>query len=100
MEDRRILHEDGMLIIALAIDSRSNTLLDNPIIYNRGVVQKHNEKALLECQALITSAVKEKLGSKTNFSELKTIVKDVASKFVYTRTKRYPMIIPIIMSKN
>lgn len=100
MEDRRILHEDGMLIIALAIDSRNNTLLDNPIIYNRGVVQKHNEKALLECQSLVTSAVKEKLGSKTNFSELKMIVKDVASKFVYTRTKRYPMIIPIIMSKN
>lgn len=100
MEDRRILHEDGMLIIALAIDSRNNALLDSPIIYNRGVVQKHNEKALLECQALITSAVKEKLGSKTNFSELKMIVKDVASKFIYTRTKRYPMIIPIIMSKN
>lgn len=100
MEDRRILHEDGMLIIALAIDSRNNTLLENPIVYNRGVVQKHNEKAILECQSLVASAVREKLGSKTNFSELKMIVKDVASKFVYTRTKRYPMIIPIIMSKN
>ena len=100
MEDRRILHDDGMLIIALAIDSRTNTLLEEPVIYNRGVVQKHNEKAILECQALVASAVREKLASKTNFSELKMVVKDVASKFVFTRTKRYPMIIPIIMSKN
>lgn len=100
MEDRRVLHADGMLIIALSIDSRKNTLLEEPIIYNRGVVQKHNEKAISECQALVSSAVKEKLITKTNFSELKMVIKDVASKFVYTRTKRYPMIIPIIMSKN
>ena len=100
MEDRRVLHADGMLIIALSIDSRKNTLLEEPVIYNRGVVQKHNEKAILECQALVSSAVKEKLNTKTNFSELKMVIKDVASKFVYTRTKRYPMIIPIIMSKN
>lgn len=100
MEDRRVLHADGMLIIALAIDSRNNTLLEEPVVYNRGVVQKHNEKAISECQALVSSAVKEKLNTKTNFSELKMVIKDVASKFVYTRTKRYPMIIPIIMSKN
>ncbi len=100
MEDRRVLHADGMLIIALSIDSRKNTLLEEPVIYNRGVVQKHNEKAISECQALVSSAVKEKLNTKTNFSELKMVIKDVASKFVYTRTKRYPMIIPIIMSKN
>ena len=100
MEDRRVLHADGMLIIALSIDSRKNTLLEEPTIYNRGVVQKHNEKAILECQALVASAVKEKLGTKTNFSELKMVVKDVAGKFVYSRSKRYPMIIPIIMSKN
>lgn len=100
MEDRRVLHADGMLIIALSIDSRKNTLLEEPVIYNRGVVQKHNEKAISECQALVSSAVKEKLITKTNFSELKMVIKDVASKFVYTRTKRYPMIIPIIMSKN
>ena len=100
MEDRRVLHDDGMLIIALAIDSRNNTLLEEPTIYNRGVVQKHNERAIIECQSLVAAAVREKLATKTSFSELKMVVKDVASNFVFSRSKRYPMIIPIIMSKN
>ena len=100
MSDRRILNEDGMLIIAVAIDTRDNKLIIEPTIYNRGIVQKHNEKALEECKAVVTAAIKDKLTTKPNFAELKTVVKDVASKFLYARTKRYPMIIPVIMSKN
>ena len=100
MSDRRILNEDGMLIIAVAIDTRDNKLIIEPTIYNRGIVQKHNERALEECKAVVTAAIKEKLTTKPNFAELKTVVKDVASKFLYARTKRYPMIIPVIMSKN
>ena len=100
MNDRRVLNDDGMLIIAVAIDTRNNNLIIEPAIYNRGIVQKHNEKALEECKTVITTAIKERLTSKPNFAELKNVVKDVASKFIYARTKRYPMIIPVIMSKN
>ena len=100
MSDRRILNEDGMLIIAVAIDTRNNNLIIEPTIYNRGIIQKHNEKAIEECKALVSAAIKERLTTKPNFAELKTVVKDVAGKFLYARTKRYPMIIPVIMSKN
>ena len=100
MTDRKILMDVGMLIIAVAIDTRNNNLLIEPTIYNRGVVQKHSEKALEECKALVEQAIREKLTSKPNFAELKNVVKDVAGKFVYSRTKSSPMIIPVIMSKN
>ena len=100
MADRKVLFDDGMLIIALAIDTRNNTLLDEPTIYNRGIIQKHNDKAIEDCRALVSSAVKELLTSKPNFSEIKIVVKDVAGKFLYAKTKKHPMIIPVIMSKN
>lgn len=100
MADRKVLFDDGMLIIALAIDTRNNTLLDEPTIYNRGIIQKHNEKAIEDCRTLVSTAVKELLTSKPNFSEIKIVVKDVAGKFLFAKTKKHPMIIPVIMSKN
>ena len=100
MADRKILIEDGMLIIAVAIDSRNNELIVEPSILNRGVVQKHSEKAVEELKELIRTAVVESLDKKPNFAELKIVIKETASKYVFSRTKRYPMIIPVIMSKN
>ena len=100
MADRKVLFDDGMLIIALAIDTRNNTLLDEPTIYNRGIIQKHNEKAIEDCRTLVSTAVKELLTSKPSFSEIKIVVKDVAGKFLFAKTKKHPMIIPVIMSKN
>ena len=100
ISDRRILIEDGMIIVTVSIDSRSNELLMDPIIYNRGVITRKSEKTFSELQVLIKSAVKEKLNSKTNFSELKNVIKKAVSSYVYSKTKRSPMVIPVIMSKN
>ena len=100
MDDRKILIQDGMMIIALAIDSRNNNLIIEPNIYNRGVITRNNEKTIAECTELIKSAVKTKLLSKTNYAEIKNVVKDVVSNYIYGKTKRHPMVIPVIMSKN
>ena len=100
MAARKILFDDGMLIIALAIDTRNNTLLGEPTVYNRGIIQKHNEKAIEECRILVTNAIKQLLDSKPNFAEIKNVVKDVAGDFLFAKTKKHPMIIPVIMSKN
>lgn len=100
MEDRKILTEDGMFIIALAIDSRNNSLMIEPSIYNRGVITRNNEKTNEELDLLIKNAIREKLNSKTNFAELKNVIKDVVGSYIYGKTKRHPMVIPVIMSKN
>jgi ribonuclease J len=100
MTDRRVLTNDGMMIIAISIDTKNNTLMMDPILYNRGVIQSSNTKALEECRQLVKNAIVEKLASKTNFSELKVIIKNVAGNFINARTNRKPMIIPIIMNKN
>ena len=100
MEDRKILTEDGMLIVAIAIDSRNNSLIDNPQIFNRGVILRKSEQTIKECEELIKSAVNQKLASKTNYAEIKNVVKETASRYIYGKTKRNPMVIPVIMSKN
>ena len=100
MKDRKILTNDGMMIIAISIDTKNNSLMMEPIIYNRGVIQSSNTKALEECRVLVKKAINEKLASKTNFSDLKIIIKNVVGEFIFSKTKRKPMVIPIIMNKN
>ena len=100
MSDRRILIEDGMIIVAISVDSRSNELILDPIIYNRGVITRKNDKVVAELTEIIKEAVKEKLSGKPNFAEIKAIIKSKVASYVYSKTKRNPMVIPVIMSKN
>ena len=100
MADRRILTEDGMYAIAISIDARNNQLLVPPIFYSLGTIHANFAKEIEECRNLVERAVKEKLATKTNFSELKALVRVVASEYILKKTNRQPMIIPVIMSKN
>ena len=100
MDDRRVLIEDGMIIVAVALDSRNNKLLIEPTIYNRGVIARNNEKVIAESTEIVKNAIREKFTTKTNYQELKLIIKDVLTTYIYSKTKRHPMIIPVIMSKN
>ena len=100
MEDRKTLTNDGMMIIAVSIDSNTNTLMMPPSIFNRGIIQINIDKTIEECKVLVTSAIKEKLSKKTNFAELKIVIKNVAGKYIYSKTHRHPMIIPVIMNRN
>ena len=100
MEDRRILTNDGMLTIAISIDSRTNKLLMKPELYSRGMINQNKKAVLDECVQLVENAIQEKLNTKTNFNELKIVIKKVAGDFIYSKINRNPMIIPVILSKN
>src|SRR5574344_1941253 len=98
--DRRILTEDGMLTIAISVDSRTNSLIVPPTFYANGIINQDNAKVMEECRGLVETAIREKLRSKTSFSELKAVIKKIAGDYLFTKTARRPMIIPVIMSKN
>ena len=100
MTDRRILTEDGMFAITISVDAKTNTLLIPPRFYSLGTIHSNFTSDIEECRLLIEKAVKEKLLTKTNYSELKNLVRNIASEFIYKKTNRQPMIIPVIMSKN
>ena len=100
INDRKRLTEDGMLIIAVSIDSRTNDLLMEPSIYNRGIIQIDIEKTLNQCKEIVVNALQTKLKTKTSFAELKNVIKEAAGDYLFSKTGRHPMIIPVIMSKN
>jgi len=98
--DRKILMEEGLIIVALAIDSHQNVLLDEPKIFNKGIITKSNEKVLEDVKNLVTTTVNTTLSNKTNFAELKVNIKSAVSEYLFSLTRRNPMVIPVIMSKN
>jgi len=100
INDRRILIDDGMMAITVSIDAKKNVMITKPDLFVRGFIDQGNEEAHNELLKLLEDAINEKLQSKTNFAELKLLIKDIAGLYVYKRTKRHPIVIPVIMSKN
>lgn len=98
--DRRILTEDGMLTIAIAVDSKTNKLIVPPTFYTKGLVNQSSEKIMDECRLLVEHAIRRTLETKTTYGELKNVMKTVAGDYFLKTTKSKPMIIPVIMSKN
>ncbi len=100
MEDRRILTDDGMLVITLSIDSTKNVIVVEPNFWGMGIIQENEDETYADLKAILTKAIKEKLQTRTIFSELKIIIKELASNYLYKKNRRKPMIIPVIMSKS
>ena len=99
MEDRRVLTDDGMIAITVSIDSKKNTLVNPPSFATMGVI-KSDDTHFSELGKLLEQAINEKLLTRTMFSDLKIIIKNTASEYIYKKTRRRPMIIPVIMSNN
>ncbi len=100
MADRKTLTDDGMLAIAIAVDSKTNTLLVPPVFYTRGLINQGTAKNMENCRVLVEQEVRMALGGKTNFAALKNSIKTIAGDYIYKTTHRHPMIIPVIMSKG
>ena len=100
IEDRRVLMDDGMLAITVSIDTKKNEIISAPEIYSKGLIDQGNQKRHDELVSILDSAIREKLLTKTNFAELKLVIKETAGLYVYSKTKRHPIIIPVIMSRN
>ncbi|MCI8522680.1 MAG: ribonuclease J [Lachnospiraceae bacterium] len=99
LRDRQHLAEDGILIVVLALDSHSDQLVSGPDIVSRGFVYvRESDELLDEARLLVDDAVQDCLDKgKTDWGKLKGTIKDVLSDFVWKKTKRRPMILPIIM---
>ena len=99
LRDRQHLAEDGILIVVLSLDSATCELLAGPDIVSRGFVYVKESDALLEeAHKVIEKAVLGCLKKNiTDWGKIKGTIKDTLSDFVWKKTKRRPMILPIIM---
>jgi ribonuclease J len=99
LRDRRVLSQDGILVIIVTVDKQDGAILSGPNIISRGFVYvQESEQFLDEASRLVSGALERCAREKmTEWSSLKTSIRDVLSRFLYEKTKRRPMILPIIM---
>ena len=98
IHDREELKNDGMVAVLLTINSRKNELVVPPVIYARGFNAGADTHVIRHAQMHAEEAVKEVLASKATFGDIKTAIKTTVSHYIYRKTARSPMIIPVIMN--
>lgn len=99
LRDRRALAQEGMIVIILAVDRDKGKVLKNPDIISRGFIYlKENQEMLDEIRKRIRSLM-QRLPSYREIEPdyLKTLIRDQVGQFLYTKTKRRPMILPVII---
>jgi conserved hypothetical protein len=99
LRDRRQLSQDGILIAVVTIDKHTGAVVAGPDIVSRGFVYVREAEDLLdEARARLQDALaKMSERQTTQWNVLKNNMRDVLSRFLYERTKRRPMILPIVM---
>ena len=99
LRDRQHLAEDGIMIVVMTLERHSNVVLAGPDIVSRGFVYVRESEDLMEhAKEVVESALDSCLERNiTDWGKIKNVVKDALSEFLWKRTKRSPMILPIIM---
>ena len=101
LRDRRHLAQDGLIVVVASIDVESKLLISGPDIVSRGFVYVRESEELMEEVRQIANDAINRCLERSNSADrmvLKTMIKDEISKFLYTKTKRKPMVLPVIMN--
>ncbi|MCI8482778.1 MAG: ribonuclease J [Lachnospiraceae bacterium] len=99
LRDRQHLAEDGIIIVVMTLESGSGQVLAGPDIVSRGFVYVRGAESLMdEAKKVLDDAMEYCMDKNiTDWGKIKTEIKDELGEFVWKKTKRRPMIMPIIM---
>ena len=99
LRDRQHLAEDGILIVVLTLEKGSNRLLAGPDIVSRGFVYVRESEGLMEeARKVVMDGLDKCLSGKhADWNKIKLTIRDTMNDYIWKKTKRRPMIIPIIM---
>lgn len=100
IRDRQVMAQDGMFVIILTLDRRSGKLINQPDIISRGFIYMKGNDDLIrevkhEVRKLVESKGKEKL--EPNWAYLRNVIRDEVGEYLYQKTERRPMILPVII---
>jgi len=99
LRDRKHLSQDGLIVIVITIEGDTGNVVAGPDVISRGFVYVRESEDLMEqirevCKAALQKCEDKK---KNDWSTKKSIIRDALRDYLYERTKRRPMILPIIM---
>ena len=96
LRDRQMLSQDGLIIVVLNLSQETGGLISDPDIISRGFVYvRENEELLQTLKELVKVEINDLEGKE--WSTVKAIVKNKLQKYIFKKTKRDPMILPIIV---
>lgn len=98
LRDRQHLSQNGLLIIVVTLEKYSNQLIAGPDIVSRGFVYVRESETLMDdARQVVRTALEDCLSKNvTDWGKIKNVIKDSLGEFLWKRTKRNPMILPII----
>ncbi len=103
IRDRRLLSEDGLLSAIVTIDKKRLLVLGKPAIISRGFIyMREHEELTKDISSLVAKYIQEKI-TKTKKVSILVLKKDITkmlNEYIYSKTKRSPMIMPVIMTVN
>ena len=99
LRDRKVLSEDGIFIVALTVNRKEKKIISKARVHTRGFVYvKKSRDILRESCELVNQSVEDYLAQDSfDWGELKGLVRDNLSKFLFEQTKRRPAILPVVM---
>ena len=99
LRDRKNLSENGLMVVVVTIDSASGSIIAGPDIISRGFVYVRESEDLMDEAKKVINEALEKCEIKhiSGWSNIKNTIKDTLKNFLWQKTKRSPMILPIIM---
>lgn len=98
LKDRKHLSEDGLIVIVITISTAGKALADPEVISRGFVYVRESEQLMDEIRDKAKEAIIKNLGKKkNNYTSIKNNVKDELSSFLYQKTKRRPMILPVVI---
>ena len=99
LRDRKHLSQDGLIIVVIGIERAANAVVAGPDIISRGFVYVRESEELMDEARNVMMTVLDNCNARDlkEWGTLKTKLRDVLSDFIYAKTKRSPMILPIIM---
>ena len=101
LRDRKHLSQDGLIVVVATVDTASGLLLSGPDVVSRGFVYVRESEELMEEVRQIAYETIERFldrGRQADRMEMKNVLRDEISKYLYARTKRKPMVLPILMN--
>ena len=99
LRDRKHLGQDGLIVVVVTLDSHDRHIVAGPDVVSRGFVYvKESEPLMDEAKDVVTETLDDcRFQGVYDWSVIKTAIKDDLSKMIYDKTRRNPMILPVIM---
>ena len=102
LRDRQVLASDGMVVVIATIDGRSGEIVGEPDMISRGFIYvKEQQQLMKDTRNKIREVIEKQSGSQhggePNWTHLKASIRDAIGQFLFQKTERHPMVLPVIV---